>query len=66
MANDLTDEQHRALRLLARTPKGYTKAVLMAHGFPTEMLEKLVMAGLAGSLVGGNHLASARPKPVAT
>jgi hypothetical protein len=43
----LTDEQQRALRLLARTPKGCTKASLMAHGVPIEMLEKLVTAGLA-------------------
>jgi hypothetical protein len=41
----LTEEQRRALRLLARTPKGCTEAVLMAHGCPIEMLEKLVMAG---------------------
>ena len=43
----LTDEQQRALRLLARSPNGCTKAVLMAHGCPIEMLEKLVTAGLA-------------------
>jgi hypothetical protein len=45
----LTDEQQRALRVLARTPKGCTKAVLMAHGCPIGMLEKLVTAGLAES-----------------
>jgi hypothetical protein len=43
----LTGEQQRALRLLAGSPKGCTKAVLMAHGCPIEMLEKLVKAGLA-------------------
>jgi hypothetical protein len=43
----LSDEQQRALRLLAGSPKGCTKAVLMAHGCPIEMLEKLVKAGLA-------------------
>jgi hypothetical protein len=43
----LSDEQQRALRLLARSPKGCTKAILMAHGCPIEMLEKLVTAGHA-------------------
>jgi hypothetical protein len=43
----LNDERRRALRLLARSPNGCTQAILMAHGFPTEMLEELVMAGLA-------------------
>jgi hypothetical protein len=43
----LSDEQQRALRLMAGSPKGCTKAVLMAHGCPIEMLEKLVTAGLA-------------------
>jgi hypothetical protein len=35
----LTDEELRALLLLARSPNGCTEALLMAHGFPTEMLE---------------------------
>ena len=43
----LTDEQQRALRLLARSPNGCTKAVLMAHGCSIETPEKLVTAGLA-------------------
>jgi hypothetical protein len=43
----LSDEQQRALWLMAGSPKGCTKAVLMAHGCPIEMLEKLVTAGLA-------------------
>jgi hypothetical protein len=43
----LSDEQLRALLFLARHPKGCTEAVLMAHGFPSEMLEELVTTGLA-------------------
>ena len=43
----LTGEQQRALWLMAGSPKGCTKAVLMAYGCPIEMLEKLVTAGLA-------------------
>jgi hypothetical protein len=34
----LTDEQRRALRLLARSPKGCTEAILLAHGFELAML----------------------------
>jgi hypothetical protein len=43
----LSDEQLRALLLLARSPKGCAEALLLAHGFPTEMLEGLVGTGLA-------------------
>ena len=43
----LSDEQLRALLLLARNSNGCSEALLMAHGFPTEMLEALVTTGLA-------------------
>jgi hypothetical protein len=43
----LSDEQLRALLFLARNPNGSTEAVLLAHGFPSQMLEELVTAGLA-------------------
>jgi hypothetical protein len=46
MAN-LTDEQRRALRLLARRPNGCTEALLMAHAFEIAMLGTLVLGGLA-------------------
>jgi hypothetical protein len=46
MAN-LTDEQRRALRLLARSPNGCTEALLMAHAFEIAMLGTLVLGGLA-------------------
>jgi hypothetical protein len=43
----LTDEQRRALQLLARSPNGCTEALMMAHGFESAMLGKLVLDGLA-------------------
>jgi hypothetical protein len=43
----LTDEQHRALQLLARSPNGCTEALMMAHGFESAMLGQLVVDGLA-------------------
>jgi hypothetical protein len=46
MAN-LTDQQRRALQLLAGSPNGCTEAILMAHGFHLAMLGKLVFDGLA-------------------
>jgi hypothetical protein len=42
-----TDEQRRALQLLARSPSGCTEALLMAHGFEVAMLSRLVLDGLA-------------------
>jgi hypothetical protein len=42
-----TDEQHRALQLLASSVNGYAEALLLAHGFESEMLGKLVLDGLA-------------------
>jgi hypothetical protein len=41
----LSDEQLRALLLLARNPNGCSEALLMSHGFPTEMLEEMLKAG---------------------
>jgi hypothetical protein len=42
-----TDEQRRALQLLARSPNGCTEALMMAHGFEGAMLDRLVLDGLA-------------------
>jgi hypothetical protein len=39
----LTDEQRRALLLLARSPNGCTEAIMMAHEFESAMLAKLVV-----------------------
>jgi hypothetical protein len=43
----LTDEQRRALQLLAGSPNGCTEAILMAHGFHLAMLGKLAFDGFA-------------------
>ena len=58
---DLTDEQQRALRLLARNPDGCTEALMMAHGFEAAMLGKLVRDGL---VVATPHLTRAGNKPL--
>ena len=44
---DLTDEQLRALRLLARYPSGCPGAVLLEQGFSYDQLSDLVLDGLA-------------------
>jgi hypothetical protein len=56
---DLTDEQRRALRLLARSPNGCTEALLMAHGFESVVLGDLVLKGLAVA-VGHSTMAGRR------
>jgi hypothetical protein len=43
----LTEEQRRALRLLADSPNGCTEAILGAHGFELAMLGKLEFEGFA-------------------
>ena len=40
-------KQRRALRLLADAPEGMTEALMMAHGFNSELLVDLCIAGLA-------------------
>jgi hypothetical protein len=40
-------DRRRALELLAGSRKGCTKAMMLAHGFSTDMLLDLVKAGLA-------------------
>jgi hypothetical protein len=42
-----TDEQRRALQLLARSPNGCTEALMLAHGFESGILGSLVLDGLA-------------------
>jgi hypothetical protein len=62
MAN-LTDEQRRALRLLARSQIGCTEALLMAHGFELAMLGKLTVDGFvefdAHETMAGSRLVKA-------
>lgn len=43
---DLTDEQRRALRILARSPNGCTKALMLAYRFTDDMLAELMINGL--------------------
>jgi hypothetical protein len=43
----MSRDQRRALRLLAGSPLGVTEAIMLAHGFTTEMLTVLVRDGLA-------------------
>ena len=45
-------EQRRALSMLAGSPDGCTKSVLLAHGLKDEMLTGLVDSGLAKSTPG--------------
>jgi hypothetical protein len=44
---DLTDEQLRALRLLARYPSSCPGTVLLEQGFSYDQLSDLVLDGLA-------------------
>jgi hypothetical protein len=43
---ELTDEQRRALRLLARRPSGCAQVVLLGYGLKLAMLMALVEDGL--------------------
>jgi hypothetical protein len=43
----LGPERRSALGILADAPRGLTEAMLMAHGFTTELLADLVRDGLA-------------------
>ena len=45
----LDDERSRALALLAESPDGCTRAIMLARGFPLALLNQLVRAGLATS-----------------
>ena len=43
---DYPDEWQRALELLAGSPSGYTALVLVAQGFPSTVIARLVDSGL--------------------
>jgi hypothetical protein len=51
----LTDEQRRALRLLARHPHGCAEAKLLEQGFTVAQLGHLVFLGFAKIRAGGRH-----------
>jgi hypothetical protein len=38
--------QREALNLIARSTHGYRESILLAHGFPIEMLRRLMRDGL--------------------
>jgi hypothetical protein len=42
----LVIDQREALNLLARSTHGYRESILLAHGFPIEMLRRLMRDGL--------------------
>jgi hypothetical protein len=58
----LAIDQSEALNLLTRSTHGYRESILLAHGFPIDMLQSLVRDGLviaereARTLVGGRLL----------
>ena len=49
----LTDEQLRALHILARHPRGAAEAKLLEQGFTAGQLSPLVIAGLVNLRRGG-------------
>jgi hypothetical protein len=60
-ARGLSADQRRAFRLLAGSPHGCTEAILLAHGFTTEMLTVLVRDGfpLRLDILGMSRISSA-------
>ena len=47
----LDDDRRRALAVLAENPDGYSRAIMLARGFPLALLNRLVRAELATSHV---------------
>jgi hypothetical protein len=60
----LSDQQRRALQLLARSPDGCTEALMLAHGFALEVLDKLASEGLAKAKAHDTMAGSRRMKVV--
>jgi hypothetical protein len=46
-SRDLSDEQRRALEILAGSPHGCTEDILRAHGFTVRVLAGIVRVGFA-------------------
>jgi len=42
----LVIDQREAINLLARSTHGYRESILLAHGFPIDMLRRLLRDGL--------------------
>jgi hypothetical protein len=58
-------DRRRALELLAASPDGCTEALMLANGFPVEMLVELIRTGLASAqaermMAGGKQIEVAR------
>jgi hypothetical protein len=43
----LNSERHRALRVLEKAPNGCTEALMLAHRFTAELLDRMVAEGVA-------------------
>ncbi len=52
MPDRSTDNQRRALEILAGAPHGLTETTMFAQGFAADMLAGLVLAGLATVVTG--------------
>ena len=56
---DPKPDRRRALELLAASPNGCTEALMLANGFPIEMLVELIRTGLASAqaerMIAGNE-----------
>ena len=59
----LSADHRLALSLLAGLSHGCTEAILLAHGFTIEILDRLVLYGLATATPGSIH-AGGRPMKV--
>ena len=43
----LNSERHQALRVLEKAPNGCTEALMLADGFTSELLDRMVAEGVA-------------------
>jgi hypothetical protein len=67
----LSNEELRALRLLARYPSGCTEPVIMAHGFELDQIATLVFRGftkreVSNVTIGGRQVKVVRMQITAT
>jgi hypothetical protein len=46
-SRDMTPDECRALQRLADVPRGIAETLMLAHGFTPELIDGLVLAGLA-------------------
>jgi hypothetical protein len=60
----LSDEELRALQLLARSPGGCTEPVILAHGFMLDQIADLIFRGLAKREVSNMSLDGRQVKVV--